>query len=247
MRVRRGHGETTAELRRELDELQRRAARRAEFVALVAHDLRTPLAAVIGSVQTLQQRWADLSQTQRDALLAVIETEADRLAALIDDVFATSRIDSDTFRYAFADLDVGELVDEAVAAAAATREAEIVKHVAAELPVVRGDRARLRQVLSNLIDNAVKYAPTGGPVEVSATAAMRQVVVEVTDHGDGIAPEDQQLIFEQFGRVRGKSAKPGTGLGLYISRAIAEAHGGTLDVSSAPGRGATFTLTLPPA
>lgn len=246
MRLRRKRGESAAELRRELDELQRRAGRRSEFVALVAHDLRTPLAAVIGSVQTLQQRSADLSQAQRDALLAVIETEAERLTALIDDVFAASSIEADTFRYAFADVDVGTLVTEAVAAAIASRDVEIKEHVAAGLPVVRGDRARLRQVLSNLIDNAVKHAP-GTTVEVGAKAESNGVVVAVTDHGAGIPLEDQRLIFEQFGRVSAASATEGTGLGLYISRAIAEAHGGSLDVSSAPGRGATFTLTLPPA
>ncbi len=246
MRLRRKPEESSAELRRELDELQRRAARRAEFVALVAHDLRTPLAAVIGSVQTLQQRRGDLSQEQRDALLAVIETEADRLAALIDDVFATSRIDADTFSYAFADVDVGGLVAEAVAAAAAAREMEIVKHVAERLPVVRGDRARLRQVVSNLIDNAFNYSQPGGAIEVRATIANGGVAVAVIDQGDGIATADQELIFEQYGRVSG-TAKPGTGLGLYISRAIAEAHGGTLEVASAPGLGSTFTLMLPPA
>jgi signal transduction histidine kinase len=110
---------------------------------------------------------------------------------------------------------------------------------------VRGDGVRLRQVLANLIGNAVKYSPEGELVEVRATAVNGRVVIDVTDHGNGIAPADQRLVFEKFGRVSGTSAKPGTGLGLYIARAIAEAHGGQLEVTSAPGLGATFTLTLP--
>jgi len=138
---------------------------------------------------------------------------------------------------------VGALVEEAVAAAAVAHEVEVAAEVAAGLPPVRGDWARLRQVLSNLIDNAVKYSP-GSPVEVSASAANGRVVVTVTDHGGGIPEEEQTRVFEQFGRVEG-TGKPGTGLGLYIARAIAEAHDGTLGLTSAPGEGATFTLSLP--
>jgi signal transduction histidine kinase len=112
---------------------------------------------------------------------------------------------------------------------------------------VRGDVHRLRQVLSNLIDNAVKYSADGEDVVVRARAADGDVLVAVSDRGPGIPLEQQHLIFEKFGRagIDGGSAKPGSGLGLYISRAIVEAHGGSLDVESTPGRGATFTLSLP--
>jgi signal transduction histidine kinase len=232
-------------LRRELEELRARTARRAAFVAAVSHDLRTPLASIIGSVQTLQQRGSELTAEQRDQLLAVIANEAERLAGLVGDVFDTARIETDSFTYSFAEVDVAELAGEAVAAAAAGG-ATCVLDVAPGLPRVRGDRDRLRQVLANLIDNAVKFSPPGGAVEVGVRPAESSVLLEVTDHGDGIAPENHGLIFEQLGRVPG-GTQPGTGLGLYISRAIAEAHGGTLRVTSAPGEGATFTLALPPA
>lgn len=228
------------------DELRLRAARRAEFIALAAHDVRSPLAAIIGSAQTLRQRADDLTPGQRDGLLAVIETEAERLTALLDDVFATSRIDADGFDYTFAEVNIAVLVDEAVAAALAGFGIEIVQDVVGGLPVVQGDRARLRQVLSNLIENAAKHAPRS-TVEVRARAVGGQVSVSVSDDGDGIAPEEQTLIFERFGRASGAAEKPGTGLGLHISRTIAEAHGGKLEVSSAPGQGATFILTLPQA
>jgi two-component system sensor histidine kinase KdpD len=114
------------------------------------------------------------------------------------------------------------------------------------LPRVRGDAERLRQVLMNLVENAVKYSPHGERVEVRAGAVDGRVLVDVVDRGPGIPAHDRRLIFEKFGRSSGGGAKPGTGLGLYIARSIAEAHGGTLEVDVGTGaRGAVFTLSLP--
>jgi signal transduction histidine kinase len=234
------------DLRRELEELRGNVARRAQFVAILAHDVRTPLASIVGSVHTLQQRGGELSAQQREQLVAVIGREAERLAGLLDEAFDTARIETHTFSYSLAELDMGELVEDAVAAARASGTAGVAADVQPGLPLVNGDRGRLRQVLGNLIDNAVKFSPAGSPVAVRATAENGRVAVAVTDQGEGIPPEHQETIFEQFGRVLGTN-KPGSGLGLYIARAIAEAHGGTLDVTSAPGEGATFTLSLPAA
>jgi signal transduction histidine kinase len=233
--------------RRTVAELRRLSSLRADFVSLVSHEVRTPMAAVIGSARTLQRRWRDLTAEQRDAFLALIADETDRLAALVGEVLDTSRIDAGTFSYTFDDeLDLAGLINETVATAELARsELRITTRVPSDLPAVRGDSLRLRQVLTNLIDNAVKYSGEGEPVEVRVTAVNNHATVEVVDHGSGIPPEDQQLIFEKFGRVRGTSSKPGTGLGLYIARAIAEAHGGTLDVKSEPGEGSTFALNLP--
>jgi signal transduction histidine kinase len=231
--------------RRTVEELRRLGRLRADFVSLVSHEVRTPLAAVIGSARTLEQRWRDLSPEQRDRFLALIADETARLAALVGEVTDTSRIDSGTFSYTFGDVDLAALVAEAVAAAEIAREsANIASAVEPSLPHVEGDPARLRQVLTNLIDNAVKYSPEGSAVEVRAGAVNGHVRVDVVDRGNGIDPRDQRLIFERFGRVH-ETSKPGTGLGLYIARAIAEAHGGTLQVSSEPGAGSTFTLDLP--
>ncbi|HEX6702545.1 MAG TPA: ATP-binding protein, partial [Gaiellaceae bacterium] len=229
------------------DELRRLSSLRADFVSLVSHELRTPMAAVIGAAQTLQQRWRELSAEQRSSFLTLIAGETTRLAALIGDVLDTSRIDAGTFSFSFEDVDIEELVDESVAAAAfAQDEVQVRASLARPLPHVRGDRERLRQVLVNLIDNAVKYSPAGDEVEVSGGAENGTLRITVRDNGPGIAPEHQKLIFEKFGRakVAGK-AKPGTGLGLFIARSIAEAHGGSVEVESAPQRGATFTLELP--
>lgn len=232
--------------RRTVEELRRLSALRADFVSLVSHELRSPMAAVIGSARTLQLRWRELSPAHRDSFLELIAGETSRLAQLVSDVLDTSRIEAGTFSYQFADVDVGELVRDAVASATVGQdEVSVVASVRTPLPPVRADGDRLGQVLRNLVDNAVKYSPAGSAVKVSAYAHGDRVLVDVVDAGPGIAREHRRLIFEKFGRAKTDGAKPGTGLGLFIARSIAEAHGGSLDVSSSPERGSTFTLTLP--
>lgn len=230
-----------------VEELRKLSALRADFVSLVSHELRSPMASVIGSARTLQQRWRELSPEQRESFLALIAHETSRLAELIGDVLDTSRIEAGTFSYSFGDVDLAQLVRDSAAAAEHGQDEVAVKAVVRDpLPAVRGDRDRLRQVLINLIDNAVKYSPPGDEVQVEALASNGRVVIEVRDRGPGISPEHQGVIFEKFGRVNvGEKAKPGTGLGLFIARSIAEAHGGSLEVRSAPDRGATFRLSLP--
>ena len=233
--------------RRRVEELARLSQLRADFVSLVSHELRSPMAAVIGAARTLQDRWRMLTPAQRESFLALIGDETSRLAELVGDVLDTSRIEAGTFSYRFEEVDLRRVVDEAVEAAAlAQQEVPVLASVQGTLPAVRGDHARLRQVLGNLIENAVKYSPEGGEVRVSAAAADGAVRIAVRDAGPGIPQEHQRQIFEKFGRadVEGGS-KPGTGLGLFIARSIAEAHGGALDVSSDGEPGSTFTLTLP--
>jgi signal transduction histidine kinase len=232
--------------RRTVEELRRLSALRADFVSLVSHELRSPMAAVIGAARTLQARWRELQPDQRESFLALIGDETTRLAALIGDVLDTSRIDAGTFTYRFSDVDIAALVRDTVAMAVVGQdEVPIVADVSPGVPMVRGDPERLRQIFSNLIDNAVKYSATGEPVAVHVSQANGAVLVSVRDTGPGINPADQRLIFEKFGRVAAGNSKPGSGLGLYIARSIAETHGGTIAVSSAPGRGSTFTVKLP--
>src|SRR5207248_10093619 len=143
----------------------------------------------------------------------------------------TARSEAGTFSYSFSDVGVAELVRETVAAAAIGQdEVDIRADVHEPLPHVRGDRERLRQVLTNLIENAVKYSPSGEEVLVSAYASDGHLLVEVSDHGPGIPTEEHGLIFEKFGRSNLGQAKPGSGLGLFIARSIATAHGATLSV-----------------
>jgi signal transduction histidine kinase len=227
-------------------ELRRLSALRADFVSLVSHELRSPMAAVIGAARTLEERWRELNADQRAAFLALIADETNRLATLIGDVLDTSRIEAGTFSYRFTEVDVAELVQATVAGFALHQdEVSVIAHAEGVLPSVRGDRERLRQVLRNLLENAVKYSPAGEAVDVRARAEDGRVLVTVEDSGPGIPAEQHGLIFERFGRANVGLGKPGTGLGLFIARSIAEAHGGTLSVVSAPGKGAVFTLELP--
>ena len=230
-----------------VEELRRLSALRADFVSLVSHELRSPMAAVIGAARTLQERWRVLAPEQREAFLALIADETNRLAILIGDVLHTSQIEAGTFSYSFTDVDLSRLVEDAVATASLGQdEVRVTASVSSSLPPIRGDRERLRQVLANLIENAIKYSPAGQEVEVTAQPDHGCVKISVADRGPGIPHDQQRLIFEKFGRadVPGGS-KPGTGLGLFIARSIAEAHGGTVDVRSSPGAGSTFTFTLP--
>jgi signal transduction histidine kinase len=229
------------------DELRRLSALRADFVSLVSHELRSPMAAVIGAARTLQERWRELSADQRQSFLELIGDETSRLADLIGDVLDTSRIEAGTFSFTFTDVDLAELLRDVVSAAdLAQDEVRVTAHVNGTLPRVRGDRIRLRQVVQNLVDNAVKYSPTGAEVRVTAGTDDAHVRVAVEDTGPGIPLGDQKLIFDKFGRATvDGGTKPGTGLGLFIARSIAEAHGGSLDVDSAPAQGSVFTLELP--
>jgi signal transduction histidine kinase len=231
--------------RRTVEELHRLSALRADFVSLVSHELRGPMAAVVGAARTLQHRWRELKPEQREAFLTLIGDETTRLASLVADVLDTSRIEAGTFSYRFSDVDLAGVVRDTVTTASLAQDEVPIELEVAPVAPVRGDVERLRQVVGNLVDNAVKYSAEGDAVRVSVTQHDGTVSVVVADSGPGIAEEDQALIFEKFGRASRGQVKPGTGLGLYIARAIAQAHGGSLDVRSAPGEGATFTLSIP--
>jgi signal transduction histidine kinase len=229
------------------EELRRLSTLRADFVSLVSHELRAPMAAVIGCASTLRARWRELTAEQRESFLALIEQETGRLSTVVGDVLDTSRIEAGTFTYAFGDVDVADLVRETAAMIeVANDEVRVAPTVIEPLPAVRGDRERLRQLLLNLLSNASKYTIAGDRIEVRAASEDGSVVVSVADHGPGIPAEQQRLVFEKFGRVNsGGRSKPGAGLGLFIARSIAEAHGGTLELRSDAGAGATFTVRLP--
>jgi len=231
--------------RRTVEELTTISTLRTDFVSLVSHELRSPVAAVRGAAQTLRDRGHELSAEDRGAMMAVIEQESDRLATLVRDVFDASLIEGGTFPYEFSEIDVAAIVRESTAAAGAA-PVDVHTIVPPALPTIRGDRERLRQVLANLIDNAIKYSPPDAAVDVSAYLEDGSILVDVRDRGPGIDPADQVRIFEKFGRsAASASSKPGTGLGLFIARSIAEAHGGSLEVESSANSGSTFTLSLP--
>jgi PAS domain S-box-containing protein len=224
------------------------------FVSVVSHELKTPVSIIKGYASTLRREDANFSQETLREGLAVIEDEADRLAHQIGDLLNVSRFQAGGWHIELTEWPLPPLAAELVAAfAAQAAQAYGEAHFQFELrfaddfPDLRADYEQIRKVLTNLVGNAVKYSPEGGLVRVGGYSQGRQALIYVEDHGIGIAPEDQQRLFERFYRVdnRLRRETQGAGLGLYLSRAIVEAHGGRIWVESQPGRGSRFSFTLP--
>jgi len=218
------------------------------FVSVVSHELKTPVALIKGYAETLRREDAAWdAATVRDSL-AVINEEADHLTHLIDDLLEASRIQAGRLKLEPTDVSLPHLAHKVVDGLRARTGLHTFEFdFPPDLPSVWGDPERLQEVLSNLIDNAVKYSPSGGTVWIGGRVDQSTVTVYVADQGIGIPPEEQARIFDRFHRVDSpehRSAK-GTGLGLYLVKAIVEAHGGRVWVESAPERGSIFIFTLP--
>jgi two-component system phosphate regulon sensor histidine kinase PhoR len=222
---------------------------KSEFVATVSHELRTPLAAVYGAAMTLRRQDLELDDDHRRRLLAVIAGESDRLARIVEQVLAASRLDSGTFAFAVEHCEPGPLALQVVEAARAHAPAGILIELAPgnDLPGVAADPDMLRQVLANLVENAVKYSPAGGRVLVSLEPHEGRVLFAVRDEGLGIPLRDQERIFEKFFRLDPNLTLGvgGTGLGLYICRELVRRMGGRIWVASRKGEGSTFFFELP--
>ncbi|HKB19621.1 MAG TPA: ATP-binding protein [Gaiellaceae bacterium] len=230
---------------RALDELK------GEFVATVSHELRTPLAAIYGSAQTLLRQDIEIDDDKQRSLLQVIAQESERLSRVAGDILLANRIDSGRLQLDTKRLDVGLLVQDVVAhmrSGFAEREDVRLELVAVESGVfVAGDEDKLRQVLINLVDNAVKYSPDGGAIEVRVEPNGTSLRVSVRDEGLGIPHGEQQRIFGKFYRVDPQLSRGvgGTGLGLYICRELVRRMDGRLTVTSKEGEGSTFAVELP--
>ena len=217
-----------------------------ERARAIAHEIRTPLATIGASARALRDRASELGPEQRATLLDLIVGESERLGKLIAEAFGTGSDDPVTLGEG-GPVDIGALVREAVAAACLTGgEGRVRAEVAGELSAVEGDAGRIRQVLANLIENAVKFSPDETEVVVSALVAEDGgVVLEVVDNGPGVPEADRTRIFERGGRSSASAGIAGSGLGLYLSRMIVEAHGGRIELRSRPGGGSTFAVLLP--
>ena len=230
---------------RALDELK------GEFIATVSHELRTPLAAIYGSAQTLLRTDLELDDSGRKRLLDVIAQEAERLSRIADEILFAGKLDTGQFSLGEQGFDLRALaqdvVEEMRAAFAARDNISIELALPDTIETVAGDPDKLRQVLINLIDNAVKYSPDGGRVEVAIEPREAGVRIVVKDEGIGIAPPHQRRIFGKFYRVDPDLAGGvgGTGLGLYICRELVRLMDGRLTVSSEEGKGSTFVVDLP--
>jgi signal transduction histidine kinase len=228
----------TAETLKQLDEL------RSDFVAMVSHELRSPMTVVAGIAHILQWRRDQLSRTETDELLNSLERESGRLARLVSEFLDMEAIDQGQITLRKTVVDLVDLSCEAMIDAGYAQRTEIVGPVGDS--VVSLDRDRIKQVLLNLITNAAKFSADGSPILVGVEPDDQEVVVSVTDRGPGIQPDEMNLLFERFSRLSTTVRRtPGSGIGLYVSRMIIELHGGRIWAESKPGEGATFSFALP--
>jgi PAS domain S-box-containing protein len=222
---------------------------RADFVTTASHELRTPLTAVYGSIRTLISREDVLDESQRARLLRMIEQESAHLAQIVDQLLVTAQIDRGRLRMEERDCDITELCASVIEAAEARKPDSIQLELVAPKPAppLKCDPPKLKQVLVNLVENAIKYSPEGGRIEVRIADTPDRLRIDVEDEGLGIPPSEQARIFEKFYRLDAEMTRGvgGSGLGLYISREIVEQMGGLLSVRSRRGAGSTFTVTLP--
>ena len=242
------------ELDRQKTELEQQNAQlreseqlKSELIAVASHEVRTPLSSVLGFTKLLLKDDSDAETRRR--YLRIVEAQAERLAALLDDFLTLERLEKGQLGMRDELVDMTTVLRDQVELFEAESEGHHLELQAPEesLPV-RGDPARLTQVVGNLLSNAIKYSPGGGIVEVVAERANRTVRVSVNDEGLGIPAEQHDRIFTKFFRGTAvDSGIPGSGLGLAFSRAVAEAHGGRITFASIAGEGSTFSLELPAA
>jgi heavy metal sensor kinase len=214
----------------------------------IAHDLRSPITRMRGTVETTLTGPQDI-EAYRDMGGAVLE-ECDRLTVLINTMLEIARTEAGGTELSLEPTDVAELLCTAADLfLPAAEQKGVVLHMAAPVaPLwVSGDRARLQRVIANLLDNAIKYTPEGGRIDLSCRAESGAVQIAFRDNGIGIAGEELCRIFDRFYRGEKSRSTPGNGLGLSLARAIVQAHGGTLEVQSTPGQGSVFTVRLPQA
>jgi signal transduction histidine kinase len=227
---------------RQLDDLKN------EFVAMVAHDLRSPMSVVSGFAETLINRWTAFDDAQKLQIVQRIASSSERLTALINDVLDVARIEAGELSYDIKPVDVLELVERAIGENLQTEDQErVTLRRTSDLRPALCDERRVWQIFTNVLSNAIKFSPPGTPIEVAVSSDGGMVSVSVMDKGPGIPEHLHEEVFERFKKLEQSNTTKGTGLGLYISRSMVEAQRGSISVDSRPGEGATFTFRLPAA
>jgi two-component system sensor histidine kinase KdpD len=242
-----------ARLRREslqIELLKRTDALRAALLSSVSHDLRTPLSSIKAAASSLLQEDVQWDEEARRSFALAIEHEADRLNRLVGNLLDMSRIEGGALKPEKEWYPVDELIHDVLDhMQPVLQERTVQTHLPDDLPPVELDYLQMDQVLTNLIENAVRYTPPESPIEVSAQIDGEQMVISVADRGPGIPQADKERIFDKFYRVlgtqRNAATVPGSGLGLAVSKGLVEAHGGHIWVEDRPGGGSIFRFTLP--
>lgn len=234
---------------RDVTESRRLEQMRSEFIANVSHELRTPMTSIKGFLETLLDGTLD-DREATEHFLRIMSNETDRLTRLIDDLFALSNIENRKVVPKKEPLAVGDIVEKVISILgqnARDKNIQIAAKIPVETPLILADEDMLTRVVINLLDNAVKYTPRGGNVDIEAGFSDNRVFLRFKDTGIGIPGESLPRVFERLYRVdRARSREyGGTGLGLAIVKHIIDVHGGWIDVSSTPGKGSVFTLYIP--
>lgn len=236
------------ELMAELDRLQELDQLRSRFVAMVAHEVRHPTAVLIALLDLLETSWPELDADEIGDYLHKALSNAHQMDRLTRDILTLSRLEAGEFSYQLGPVDLGEVAARAVDEVSRATGRSIVLALEPGLPAARADADRQRQILQNLLSNAVKFSPDPSAVFVDVDGDPAVLTVSVRDEGAGILAGDRDELFRAFSRpgASGRSTR-GAGLGLYITKALVEGQGGTIDVRSVPGSGSTFTYTVPTA
>ena len=237
------------ELEQKSRELETASHHKSEFLANMSHELRTPLNAIIGFSEVLSERMFGELNEKQEEYLRDIYASGQHLLSLINDILDLSKIEAGRMELELTDFDLPTALDNAltlVRERAGRRSITLQMTVDDRLGQIQADERKIRQVVLNLLSNAIKFTPEGGRIEVGAVPRDGFVEVSVSDTGVGIAPEDQEAVFEEFRQVGTSAAKQeGTGLGLALCRKFVELHGGKIGVTSQVGVGSTFTFTIP--
>jgi signal transduction histidine kinase len=230
-------------------EVEAASRHKSEFLANMSHELRTPLNAIIGYSELLEEEAGDLDGGRLVPDLQKIAIAAKHQLSLINDILDLSKIEAGRMELEPTDFDLPSAIDNTLTLVherATRRGIALGRAIDGRVGVIRGDERKIKQVLLNVLSNALKYTPEGGRIDVGATVSEGLVEVSVADTGVGIAPEDQEAVFEEFRQVGSADKKvEGTGLGLALSRRFIELHGGRIWVMSELGHGSTFTFTIP--
>ncbi len=232
---------------RDLSRFREAEELKSTFISVISHELKTPVALIKGYVGTLRREDATWDREIVKDSLEVIEEESDRLAEMIENLLDATRLQAGGLKLNLTDIFLPQLVKRlAERFRTQTEIHQIIVDFPENFPVVLGDETRLGQVLSNLISNAIKYSPRGGEIRATGQVHPTQVVICVSDQGPGIAPGDVPHVFDRFYRAdQASRTTKGAGLGLYLSRAVIEAHGGRIWVDPKPGEGARICFSLP--
>lgn len=239
-----------AELQAMLDQAQELERVREESLAMIAHDLRSPMTVITGFAEMLKDNRTSIPDDSIDEFLALILSNASQVSKLVDDILLVSSIQSAKFTYNIKQLDLAELAYRAVAGVRqAHPDIRFEVRVRDALPAALGDENRQLQILNNLLSNAAKFSPAGGTVLTELKKTGAELVVGVHDSGPGIPNSERHKLWQRFSRLDHPSHAnvKGTGLGLYISKSLAEGQGGRIWVDSEPGQGSCFSYTIPVA